>query len=61
MGCFGISYSQAINQGGPASLAAGIIVAIVIGVLVVLCAAGFFARRRYYSRAFWRLRYLCSA
>jgi hypothetical protein len=55
-GCYGLSVSQAINQGGPGSLAAGIIVAIVIGVLVVLCAAGFFARRRYYSRAFWRLR-----
>jgi hypothetical protein len=59
-GCYGLSVSLAINQGGPASLAAGIIVAIVIGVLVVLCVAGFFARRKYYSRAFWRLRTFCA-
>jgi hypothetical protein len=62
-GCYGISYSQAIsrpNRPPPAapaqesarSLAAGIVVAIVIGALVVSCAAAFYVRRKYHSGAF---------
>ena len=57
-GCYGISYSQAINRPPPTaeesarSLAAGIVVAIVIGALVVSCIAAFVVRRKYYSGAF---------